>query len=154
MVRRRLRILSSDRVAANVALAVTGGILMKKIIAALLATAWLPSASAGMLYKCVGPKGQTSVQSVPCPAGHKTEWAKGYVPDRTPQRRPVYSRPPQNNTYYFGDSNSPPSERQRRKAQCEQARANETAIRRRNPDLTNDQRLALQEQTTEACRGL
>jgi hypothetical protein len=127
---------------------------MKQLIVAIMGLAWLPAASAGILYKCVSPTGQTSVQSEPCPLGHKTEWAKAYAPDRTPQRPPQYTRPPQNNNYYFGGNSSGPSARQQRKARCEQAQVNEAAIRRRNPNLTYDQRLALQEVTSEACRGL
>jgi hypothetical protein len=128
---------------------------MKHVIAAaFLAVLWLPTASAGVLYKCVGPRGQTSVQSGPCAAGYKTEWTRGYVPDRRPQRQPVYSQPSQRGTGYNENGNSAPSALQQRRARCQQARASEAAIRRRNPDLTYDQRLALQEQTAEACRGL
>jgi hypothetical protein len=127
---------------------------MKRIMVAILAAVWLPTASAGVLYKCISPKGHTSVQSEPCAVGHKTVWARGYVPERTVERPRKYSTPPPSTIYYPEPSNPTPSPRQQQRARCEQARAWEAQQRRTNPDLNYDQLLALQEKTAEACRGL
>jgi hypothetical protein len=129
---------------------------MIRYAVAFVALLWLPSASANLLYKCVGPKGQTAVQSDPCPKGHKTEWVRGYTPDRTPQRptqRPRAQSRPSQQTYYY-DAPSSPSKRELQESRCRSAREYEATQRRLNPKLSYDQLTALHDRTAEACRGL
>jgi hypothetical protein len=127
---------------------------MFRLAAALLAITWLPTASAGVLYKCVGPKGQTLVQSAICPPGHKTVWARGYTPDRRAPQRPQHTRASPRPNIYYDNAPAPPSKREQQVAACRNARAWEAEIRRRNPELNYDQLLALQEQTAQSCHGL
>jgi hypothetical protein len=127
---------------------------MKRIVLAIVAMAWIPAASAGTLYKCIGPKGQTTVQSSPCPAGFKTEWARNYEPDRRKPRTRAHTQAPRARTFDPGIQYQSPSAREQQVATCKAAREHEAQTRRRNPNLTYDQLLALQERTSEACRGL
>lgn len=127
---------------------------MLRILLAIAAMSCLPDASAGVLYKCVGPKGQVAVQSDPCPTGHKTQWVKGYTPDRAPARAPVYSQPQQQSEHHTYESPPQPSARDQQRAACRSARDWEATQRRRNPNMTYDQLTALHDRTAEACRGL
>jgi len=49
-----------------------------------------PAASGAALYKCVGPQGNASFQSQPCPSGSKQAWVRDATPEPEPtpaQRR-------------------------------------------------------------------
>jgi hypothetical protein len=128
---------------------------MKRRLFAALVALWAWDAQANTLYKCVDPKGKTSIQSNPCPKGWETEWTRGYVPDRRPERpKPNRSSTSQQTESYYFPAPKPPSEREQIEARCNTAKAFAAEAQRKNPHMTYDALRNLRKATLEACRGL
>ena len=135
--------------------AASGGDSMIRWFAAIAAFAAMETAQAESLYKCVGPRDKVAIQSSPCPSGTRTEWVRGYVPDRTPQRPRRYSAPPrQDRNHNPGPASRVPSDRDLRVARCEAARAKEADFRRRRPHPTYDELRGWNKYTYEACKDI
>jgi hypothetical protein len=107
-------------------------------------------ASAGSLYKCVGPEGHPSFQSAPCPPGATTAWTREVTPDPRPEPAREYSTPPPQAVEEAAASRRTP--RALARARCRDAREHEAAMRRAHPTLGFAQLGALSSATTQACQ--
>jgi hypothetical protein len=137
---------------------------MAGLIVVLVAFAWLPSASAGQIHKCVAADGRRIVQSIPCPTDQKTEWSRDIVaeparastfgPTAEPPRRSSERAVRQPRPRAHAPAAETPGRRKRQRMACSRAREQETAYRRQHPAADYDTLTALHDRTAAACRGL
>ena len=150
---------------------------MPRLLAALLALAWLPNATAGQIYKCIDAAGHKSVQSVPCAAEQKTEWARDVASNPSPAasavapRRPAPSSnaPHAPTTGWITPTKGPEgyvppapdnlttpeaSDRDRQRNACRYAREREATYRSTHPEAKYDALTEVHDRTSAACQGL
>lgn len=109
------------------------------------------------LYKCKGPKGESTYANSPCPPTHETVWVRSIQPDRrTPPpppasgSDPVLQPAPREIVYAVPQ---PPSESEQRRMRCANARQYEADVRRRRGlKITFDELRRLSDMVYEACK--
>lgn len=111
---------------------------------------------ASMVYRCVGRKGDVSLQSEPCALDQKTTRAVHAPPEPEPVRRAPAQQPPQqagtNHTYQNAQAET---DRDRRVRQCEIAKQErETTLAQVELARTYDLLQRLDNMVYEACKGL
>jgi hypothetical protein len=116
------------------------------------------TASAQVVYKCVGKGGAASFQSAPCPVSARTERTISAIPDPVqPRAAPYVAQQPTYNSYagpatYVATGYD---ERAQRKANCQYVKdQREATLDRVGLNRTFDLLRKLDDDVARACKGL
>jgi hypothetical protein len=116
------------------------------------------TASAQVVYKCVGKGGAVSFQSAPCPVSARTERTISAVPDSVQSRTvPYVARQPTYSSYTAAPTYAANGydERAQRKANCQYAKDDrEATLDRVGLNRTFDLLRQLDDNVALACKGL
>ncbi|MFT3806332.1 hypothetical protein [Arenimonas sp.] len=110
------------------------------------------------LYKCKGPKGESTYTSSPCPSTQETVWVRSVQPDNRvvpPSTVPARNSVQQQQTQIAYSAPDPPSDRDSQRMRCANAKQYEADVRRRRGlKITFDELRQLSDMVYEACKGL